>query len=65
MAVVALGSSKKCVTCQNFNGAREPDASKRNVRYDASCKGSCLLSKREKAANSLGCAKWMKWATLR
>lgn len=65
MAVLSPGTSKNCVTCQHFNGVREPDAFRKSVRYDATCKGSCLLSKQKRAANSGGCAKWAKWATLK
>jgi len=58
MAVLSQGNSKKCATCQHYNGVREPDAFKKSVRYEATCKGGCLLSRQKKAANNGGCSKW-------
>jgi hypothetical protein len=65
MAIQTNGTSKQCVTCQHFAGARATDATKRNVRYDSGIKAMCAKLKTTKAANQSGCPKWEKWSALR
>jgi len=65
MAIQTNGTSKQCVTCQHFTGARATDAVKRNVRYESGTKGMCAKTKVNKAANQSGCAKWEKWSALK
>jgi len=65
MAIQTNGTSKQCVTCQHFTGARTTDAVKRNVQYDAGAKGSCVKTKMSKSANQSSCPKWERWSALK
>jgi len=58
-------STKKCVTCQYYEGERDTTPGGRSVRYDSGSEGRCTVKKNDVDANHVGCHKYEKWGELK
>lgn len=65
MAIITSANAKKCATCQQYQGNRQTDTAKRNVRYDARDTAICRIKRETVNAGATGCPKWIKWSELK